>query len=461
MLRVRTVANANLLIGLLAAVAVLSRWDARAQAPSPPATRAAPPDAAIESARVAFEALAETERKDLQDALVWTGEYAGVVDGTFGRNSYASIMAYQRRSGRTPDGVLDQKARADLREAGRRVREAAGFRLLDDTRSGVQIGVPTRILTKEDVNPNGGSRWQSADGRITLDTRTADGGDGAVQALFDRNLSIQTAGRKVTYKLLRPDFFVVAGETATGRFYTRYSSGPSGLRGFSIGYDKALSKDADRLVAAIANSFVPFPPSLPPQGVAEAKAETLPAMAGTGLAVTPRRVLTWMRLGDCPGMQVAGMKPMQVRAVADGPTILDLTADVPSVPLRLATEPLQPKSRLLVLAYRAQGADTNLVAVPGVSDAATVLAPLQPGSLGAPVFDTAGRLRGLVASMPDARKATAGIIPPSRFRLATEGLSEFLGTPAPEPQQDAASVRTAGEIARTVRAAVVPVACSS
>ena len=461
MLRVRKVASTNLLVGLLVAVGMLSRSDVRAQAPSPPAARAPTPDAAIETARVAFEALEETERKELQDALLWTGDYAGVVDGTFGRNSYTSIVAYQRRSGRTPDGVLDQRARTDLREAGRRAREAAGFKVLEDTRSGVRIGVPARILAKEDVNPNGGSRWQSADGRITLDTRTADGGDGALQALFDRNLSIQTSGRKVTYKLLRPDFFVVAGETATGRFYTRYGSGPNGLRGFSIGYDKALSKDADRLVAAIANSFVPFPPSLPPQVVAEAKAEALPAMAGTGLAVAPRRVLTWMRPGDCPGMQVAGMKPMQVRVVADGPTILDLTAEVPSVPLRLASEPPQPKSRLLVLAYRAHGADNNLVAVPGVSDASTVLAPLQLGSLGAPVFDTAGRLRGLVASMPDARKATAGIIPPSRFRLATEGLPEFLGTPASELQHDAASVRTAGEIVRDVRAAVVPVVCSS
>ena len=32
-------------------------------------------------------------------------------------------------------------------------------------------------------------------------------------------------GRKITYKLLRPDFFVVTGETPTGKFYRRLAAG--------------------------------------------------------------------------------------------------------------------------------------------------------------------------------------------------------------------------------------------
>jgi hypothetical protein len=45
----------------------------------------------------------------------------------------------------------------------------------------------------------------------------------------------------VTYKLLRPDFFVISGETQTGRFYRRLEKGSDGsLRGFSIGFDKSL-----------------------------------------------------------------------------------------------------------------------------------------------------------------------------------------------------------------------------
>ena len=46
----------------------------------------------------------------------------------------------------------------------------------------------------------------------------------------------------MTYKLLRPDFFVISGETQTGRFYRRLEKGSDGsLRGFSIGFDKSLT----------------------------------------------------------------------------------------------------------------------------------------------------------------------------------------------------------------------------
>ena len=119
-------------------------------------------------------------------------------------------------------------------------------------------------MTKREANPNGGSRWQSADGKVTLDTRSLPAPEGGLQALYDRNLAIQTPGRQVTYKAMRPDFFVIAGETATGRFYTRYASSGTAIRGFSIGYDKSLAREVGPLVVAIANSFQPFPPAPPP-----------------------------------------------------------------------------------------------------------------------------------------------------------------------------------------------------
>ena len=59
----------------------------------------AAPDPAFEAARAAFEALPEAERKGLQDALVWTGDYNSVVTGTFGRRTYEALLAYAARTG--------------------------------------------------------------------------------------------------------------------------------------------------------------------------------------------------------------------------------------------------------------------------------------------------------------------------------------------------------------------------
>ncbi len=66
-------------------------------------------------------------------------------------------------------------------------------------------------------------------------------------------------GRKVTYKLKKPDFIVITAETAGGRSYIRYAEGPQGIRGFTLGYDRALAGSVERLVIAVANSFMPFP----------------------------------------------------------------------------------------------------------------------------------------------------------------------------------------------------------
>src|SRR5687767_13719780 len=77
----------------------------------PPATaRVVAPDPAIETARAAFEALPLAERKAVQEALVWLGDYSGMADGTFGRQTYEAVLAYQRRGKGNPDGVLDEGA---------------------------------------------------------------------------------------------------------------------------------------------------------------------------------------------------------------------------------------------------------------------------------------------------------------------------------------------------------------
>ncbi|MDQ4136944.1 MAG: peptidoglycan-binding protein, partial [Pseudomonadota bacterium] len=168
-------------------------------APAPSAPPAAKPDPAFETAKRAFEALPEAERQRIQEALVWTGDLNGSADGTFGRRTYEAILSYQRHTKAAVSGTLDERARAGLAQAMRRAQDAAGFKVVADPATGIVIGVPERILPKRDVNPRAGSRWQSTDDKITLDTRAIPAGETDLTALFERNLTIQTPGRQVTY----------------------------------------------------------------------------------------------------------------------------------------------------------------------------------------------------------------------------------------------------------------------
>jgi peptidoglycan hydrolase-like protein with peptidoglycan-binding domain len=442
----------------------LAALAAPAAAQPVPAAPKPAPDPALEAARAAFEGLAEAERRAIQDALVWTGDHSGLVDGSFGRQTFEAIAAFQRRLRVPPSGILDTRARASLQADAKRAREAAGFATVDDPKTGIRLGIPARLLPKRDVNPNGGGRWQSPDGRITLDTRAITGPDANLQALFDRNLAIQTPGRQVTYKLLRPDFFVIAGETATGRFYMRYAAGPDGLRGFSIGYDKALAGEVDRSVVAIANSFAPFPsaarptlesaPAPPPPPPKPAA----PVLLGSGLAVGPGRVITTAAMQGCADLRVGGRPPRQRTESRQGLTVFEVEpAPRPGQP---PLAPAAPESSVLVMGFAGPPDAPQLMATPGRVEGGLLQAPLQAGASGAVLIDRAGGLVGLVAAIRETRRAVAGVVPLGTYAIVPgAALGEVMPAAAAAPVDPAGAGKSAAELGALMRALVVPIQC--
>ena len=180
---------------------------AAAQAPaSPAAVRGA--DVAYEAARQAFEALSEAERRALQDALLWTGDYRGLVDGGFGRGTRTAMQSYARRLGLPEDGALD--ARAGLLASAASAKAAVGFEPVRDPRSGAALGLPLKILTRR-TDTQTGSRWLAADSAVAVETWMVQESAVNLTALYD-TMKDTNATRRVTYKLLRPDFFVVTAD---------------------------------------------------------------------------------------------------------------------------------------------------------------------------------------------------------------------------------------------------------
>lgn len=445
-----------------------------AAAAKPKQPSAALPDAEYEAARTAFESLPETTRKAVQDALVWTGDYNAVTAGTYGRRTYDGILAWQKRSGGEPSGILSARERAALDAGGEAVRKAMQFTILPDRASGAVIGVPERLLSKRSAQ-KGGTRWQSIDGRMTLDTKSFPAGETDLDTLFERATAV-TPERRVTYKLKRPDFVVVTAETGAGRSYIRYASGPAGIRGFAIGYDKAMAGEAERLVIAVANSFLPFPeevsagaPTLatapvPPIGTALPGFTARPA--ATGLAVATGRVLTTAAaLESCANPQVGGLPLRQVNRDASGALALLALERGPQSgqPFRMPqirTEVLASGEALFVLSSETRGAASVAPAIAGMG---AVQAPLQPGAGGAPVLDRAGRLVGLVARYPNAPRLIAGVAPPTRYvTVPGAAIAAFLAEIGiPTAVSDRGGTGTLGSSAAPVIGAIVAIDCRS
>lgn len=472
---------------------------AQAQTPLParppvlPAVKSRPPvpaqpaaDPAYEAARAAFEALPDGQRRAIQDSLVWTGDYNAVTAGTFGRRTYEGIVGWQRRQGVEPSGILAARDRAVLDAAGEAVRKSLRFTVQADPASGAVIGLPEKLLARKSPLPRG-TRWQSSDGRVTLDTTSSPPGGTDLDALFERATTV-TPERKVTYKVKKPDFLVVTGETPTGRFYIRHAAGADGIRGFTMSYDKALTVEVDRLVIAVANSFRPFPeaaaPSEPKPGataattlsLGSAKPAAIPTAtisppplpgstarpAATGLALGGGRVLTAAAaLEACPNPQIGGAPARTALRDSTGALALLETgqraqnAQLPA----LRAEPPASGDALVVLGAEAKGA----AVAPGIAGTGSVFAPLQPGAGGAPVLDRSGHLVGVIARFPTVPRLIAGVMPPTSYALVPAGtIAAFLaqaGVAAGKPTPANPQAASLGAAVAPVLGSVVAITC--
>jgi hypothetical protein len=320
-----------------------------------------------------------------------------------------------------------------LAAAAKRERDRLGFRAVSDPRTRAALGLPLALLPKAEPQAAGGPRWQTADGKATVTLRAPDPSEGTLEQLFEKAQASPNPQRKVTYKLLRPDFYVVAGETPQGKFYLRMAKLPDGtLRGFGVAYDKSLAPVWDRMTVAAANTFLPAgtaaaasapaapaTPAPPPDPLAPRTFER----SLTAVVVAPGRLLTaaaaWR---SCPQPRI-GAQPARLIAEDAGSGLALVTVEGLASPA-LSAVPAKADGPVGALAM-GPGPDgrRGLLALPGELAGGSLSAPLQPGAAGAPLF-SAGGLAGLVVSDPAARLQMAGLVLAARHRAADAGAVE-------------------------------------
>jgi peptidoglycan hydrolase-like protein with peptidoglycan-binding domain len=416
---------------------------AQAQTPAAPSAD----DAAIAAQKAAFLALPEATRKAVQEALVWLGLYVGVNDGDFGKHTRDSILAFQASVKAPVDGTLSAPELKALLATAQKAREAAGFQVVSDPKTGAKIGAPLKLL--------------SALPGARLDF--ASNADADLGALYTR-LSAATPARKIAYKAIKPDvFFVVSGQDGPLKFYTRFDKNPNAappLRGFTFAYPVSQSAPLDRVAIAIANSFAPFPDSVggPIANAAAPSASSpappVPQPAATALVVTPGKALTALNADDCLHPIVAG-KPVRIERAdaASGLTLLagDFVSDAGAPRLGL------PREDLVVLGFDGPRVTASSASFTGGARP-VVTAAVDKGASGGPVFDRSGALVGLVAPITgDPRRVGSVALASPHLLIAPEAVRVFLGD-NDLASEEAASL-SAGDIAAREKKALVAVFC--
>ena len=167
----------------------------------------------------------------------------------------------------------------------------------------------------------------------------------------------------------------------------------------------------------------------------------------------------------CPAPTV-GKQPVRIAAVdrAAGLAVLDVPGlAAPPAAMRAAIP--ADADPLLVLEQTPFGRDVQLAVVPAqarLPDAGKprVFAPLQRGAAGAAVFDRAGALVGLVASVAVEPRVVAGVMPQASWPLVPAAALFAAAKQQPAPAAAASAPLTTGAVAAAQRGRVVAIDCA-
>lgn len=421
--------------------------DKPAAAKPKPQANTTPKPPAPGSPRAVYAAMTEAERVAVQSDLIWTGDYNGIATGDFGDNSVAAVKTYQKRNAAPETGILNPDERVKLREAARAKQEHAGWRVLDDSATGVRLGIPVKVVPQAAAAANG-SRWQSARGEVQVATfRVAP--PTALAQVFEQQKK-EPPQRKVEYNVLRENFFVLSGLQGLKKFYVRAHAKDGEVRGVTILYDQAMEGVMEPIVVAMSGTFTPFPGNVALVS-ARRKVEY-----GTGIAVVADGAIVTdaQAVQDCEVVVIAGRGHAEKIAEADGVALLRLNGarDLSPLPLAAGAASAGAVTLIGIADPQAQGggaAVSNTAARLAIDGTSRLDPAPAPGFAGAAVLDGEGRFIGIaalranpqvVAGPASASAGAAALIPAETIGklLAANGVAPASGRAGAEAAKAAA-----------------------
>jgi hypothetical protein len=197
------------------------------------------------------------QRQNVQDALVWSGDYAGQIDGDLGVGTRSAIEAYQTRIDHWSTGYLTEAELEALERQRDAAMLAAGFAVRGFPRQGLAVGLPEDLLGPPEEQEFGldfVSPAASGLPALTLfsgPVYTA----GAFRDLYDNALARDQFHRDI-YQVFRADWLVFTGTSGDGaKQYTYMRNTRDGLRGFAFFYAAIDADQFDRVAVAMFNSL--------------------------------------------------------------------------------------------------------------------------------------------------------------------------------------------------------------
>lgn len=241
-----------------------------------------------------------TERRKIQSALLWAGDFPDAKSGE--DPLIAAVRNFQKRHKDKVTGVLTDEQRADLLAAANRYRTEFGWSVVVDPATGIRIGLPTKLMPNAHDAARG-TRWSSAHNEVSVETFRIKDSDLKLADLYAQEKK-HPPKRELSRAVLRDNDFFISGMQGLKYFSVRAQQRDGEVRGFTMLYDQAWEGIVAPVMVAMASAFSPFPERTAPFAALARSVEY-----GTGLIVSPQgHIVTTSKAADgCQVIVAAGI----------------------------------------------------------------------------------------------------------------------------------------------------------
>ncbi len=324
---------------------------------------------------------------------------------------------------------------------------------MSDPLTGSRLGLPMKLLPQvvSDVN---GTKWSSATGAIQIEMSRRKEAGATTATVADKEK--KTAGRNVTYNVIKPDFFVLAGVQGLKKLYIRGQTKNDEVRILTVLYDQATEATMTPITVAMSSAFNPFPALVaqaapPPRKKVE---------YSTGIVVSADGAI----LADRQATEACDT--LVVPSYGNAARIANDAAS------ELALLHIYGVSDLKPLGMASSGAAKPQVSVIGIADPqnqagrsavtslAAVVTPVGPdltlspepglGFSGAAAFDSDGKFAGIARLKPAVVAGpNGGPLPAQALLVSADTVRKFLknnDVTVPSAQTDAKALAVAGDL---------------
>lgn len=428
---------ATLIVLTVAMASVAAQTPApKAKAPAAAPAKQAPADTA--------KAMPVAERTAIQSDLAWLGLYNGLIDGEVSDRMVTAIKTFQKDRGGKQTGVLNPQERTTLASGARTKQTQSGWKISVDPVNGIRLGLPAKLVPQQSSGASG-AKWASAQGQIQIETWRDRGAGLTLAAAVEREA--KQPNRKVQYRVVKPDFFVLSGLQGLKKFYIRGQIRGSEVRGLTILYDQATEGTMDPLVILMSSAFTPFPAAGAQAGAPPPRKKveyaTGVVIGSEGFILTDRQAVD-----GCQSIVIAGHGNAD-RVAEDKDrdlALLRIYGAAGLKPLAFGSGAAKPALTLTGIADPqnqgggAQVTSVNATAANGGANGETVLTPAPAlGFSGAPATDGDGRLAGLTLLRTSIVAGADASVSPQALLVDADQIRNFMSANKVTPSSGAAS----------------------